>query len=284
MSNKNTRSAKDKIIIITAMIILFAVFGSALSGLYIYRENIINILNYGVWENQNDKTPARTQATAISGGVVSFSDDALNPLNPCEYFSDIIFIGDSILTGFVVCREYIEFDGEKVLRDAVVAATPGYGLNNAVSDVEFNSVNLIYNNKAMRPEEIIAERNEKYVFICLGLNDLVIMSPEKYIEKYGVLIDNIQSKTPDKIIVILSVTPLVAGQQAGSMSNDAIIKANALLLEFAIERNIPFVDWAEAIRDTDKSLINRLSSDGYCHLNVSAYNRLVEYLICHRVR
>jgi len=79
------------------------------------------------------------------------------------------------------------------LKDTTITAATGYGLNNAVSDVAVNAVNLIYNGAA---------------------------------------------KNPDKIVVILSVTPLVAGQQNGSMNNDVIASANDTLLEFAKERNL----------------------------------------------
>ena len=136
----------------------------------------------------------------------------------------------------------------------------------------------------MRPEDIAAERDEKYVFICLGLNDLVTAKVEKYIKQYWILTDNIKAKSPDKTIVILSVTPLVAGQQGGNMTNDVINRANSLLLQFAKELNIPFIDWAAAIRGEDNSLIKDLSSDGYCHLKIEAYNLLVEYLLYHPVR
>ena len=238
-NNKNT--------IFISLIALFAIFAIALTAFYINRDVIYKFLR-GT-EISDDKS--------LSGGIVPLEEYIPEPY---EYFSDIIFLGDSIMTGFDIYRDYIEFDGEKVLKNVTVAASVGYGVNNAVSYVTDNSINLIYNDKAMRPEDIAAERNEKYVFICLGLNDLVVMNAEKYIKKYCMLIDNIESKNPDKTVVVLSVTPLVARQQGGNMTNDAINAANSLLLEFATERNIPFIDWAEAVRGEDNALRKDLSS------------------------
>ena len=153
-------------------------------------------------------------------------------------------------------------------------------MRNAVSDVSSNSLNLICNEKPMKPEDIIAEKTEKYVCICLGLNDLSSISPDKYIELYKQLLDNMQTKNPGKIIVILSVTPLVSGKSGGSMNNNVITEVNNMLSELANDRDIQFIDWAKAIRDDeDNSLYENLSSDGYCHLNIEAYNRLVEFLL-----
>ena len=274
MNIKKNKTGKNpggrKIFLIIWLISLFAVFGAMLTILYINRDAVYNFL-----------FQADIPEEPISGGIVQPSD---NPPDPYEYFSDIIFIGDSIMTGFDIYRDFIEFQDETVLKNAVVAATPGYGVNNAVSEIANNEVNLYYGGKAMRPEDIIAERDEKYVFICLGINDLVIMKLDKYIEIYRQFISNIQIKNPDKIIVILSITPLVAGRSSGYINNEAVISANNILLEFAQEYNIPFVDWAESVCDTDNSLRIDLSSDGFCHLKIEAYDLLVEYLLYHPVK
>ena len=274
---KNNRNTSSKIALVIAIITVFFVFAGALTVFYINRDAVYNFLSKSAGKNQNVETPSKPDKS-IPGGLVPLSDDIPDPY---EYFSNILFIGDSITAGFDVYRDSIEFDGVNVLRDAAITAVNGYGVHNAVSDAGDNAVNLIYDGKAMRPEDIIAERDEKYVFIDLGLNDLVMMSVDKYIEIYGEMIDNIHAKNPDKTVVIMSVTPLVAGQRSGDINNDVIIKANSMLLKLAKERNIPFIDWAAAIREADNSLSKNLSADGYCHLNVGAYSRLVEYLLYH---
>ncbi|MCL2774069.1 MAG: SGNH/GDSL hydrolase family protein [Oscillospiraceae bacterium] len=237
-NSRNSGNTNSKTMLLTGIIVSFIVFAGALTIFYINRDEIYNFLRKSAGENQNSEITGKSD-NPISGGVVPLSNDIPDPY---EYFSNIIFIGDSITSGLDIYRDSIKFDGESVLKDASITATKGYGVHNAVSDVASNAVNLIYGGKAMKPEDVIAEKDEKYVFIDLGLNDLGMMTVDKYMQIYGTLIDNIQAKNPDKTVVILSVTPLVAGQQSGDINNDVIIKANDMLLEFAKEHNIPFID------------------------------------------
>ena len=257
----------DKIKLIIGLLSLFIIFAVVFTAFYIYRDDIYHFLV--------------GDGTAKIPSEIPYSD---NIPEPAEYLNNIVFLGDSIIKGFDFCRDSMIYDGEKILENVTVVASSGYGLNHAVSDVVQNSVNLIYDGKAMEPENIIAQRDEKYVFICLGLNDLSWMKVDKYIENYRILVENIKFKNPDKIIAILSVTPLVTGEKSGNMDNGVITAANNMLIELASEQGVYFIDWAAAIRDENNGLHKNLSSDGYCHLKVSAYNLLVEYLLHHPIR
>ena len=275
----------NKIALLIGLTAVFTVFACVTAAFYINRDEIYYFLNKDTNISKTDpKKIPDTQYQpdlAANGGVLPVLNSVFDP---CGYFADIIFIGDSIMFGFDGYKNSIEFEGEKVLRDAFVAASLGYGVNNAVSEIADNSINLTYGGTAMRPEDIIAKRSEKYVFLCLGLNDLGFMTVLEYINAYRILIENIQAKNPGKTVVILSITPLVAGQVSGNMDNDAIMRANDMLLEYAAGCGIQFLDWASAIRGEDNTgLSGELSSDGYCHLKVEAYNRLVKYLLEHPV-
>ena len=79
----------------------------------------------------------------------------------------------------------------------------------------------------------------------------------------------------------MSVTPLIYAGQKVRLNNRAIAESNNALLQFAKDNNIRFIDYAAAIRDSKHNLYDGLSSDGYCHLTVEAYNRLVEYMLYH---
>ncbi|MCL2814913.1 MAG: GDSL-type esterase/lipase family protein, partial [Oscillospiraceae bacterium] len=204
--------------------------------------------------------------------------DPFEPMNLSGYFKNILFLGDSIVSGLELCKDSTVVSGEKVLREAAVVAAVNYSLKNAVSEVSQNSVNLVYAGKAMRPEDIISQSDNKYVFICLGLNDFYGTPLDEYIENYGRLVANIKAKNPDKAIAVLSVTPLVAGQRHGFMTNQLITEANSRLMEFAAVEDLYFIDWAAAIRDENNALYENLCSDGFCHLKPEAYRRLAEYL------
>ena len=252
----------EKLRAAAGVFVLVAVFAAIFAAFYINRDIVYRFLRGGASENEN-------------GGRA-----ALGPSRtPSEYFSDIVFIGDSIVAGLEVCKDYAQIGGEKILKDATIIAAPSYSLSAATTEPGANAVNLIYEGKAMRPEDIIADINEKYVFICLGLNDLSWSPLDAYIENYRKLIENIRAKSPDVKIAILSVTPLVASQRESGLTNAVIAKANDRLAELAGESSVFFVDWARALQDESGALPAGLSSDGYCHLKAEAYVRLVEYLI-----
>ena len=203
--------------------------------------------------------------------------------DPYEYFGNIIMLGDSMTTGFDLYRNSIKFEGKDVLRDLTVVAVVSYGVNNALREISNNSIHPLFMGKQTKPEDIIAQKKAKYVFICLGINDIIWQQTENFIKSYATLVNNIREKSPEKIIVIMSLTPVVAGTHEGGLNNDRIMEANAALLRFANDNGIPFIDYAAALRDAQNSLPRELSSDGYCHFTIAAYNKLVEYMLNHPV-
>jgi lysophospholipase L1-like esterase len=207
-----------------------------------------------------------------------------NPVdNPREYFKNIIFLGDSVTTGFDLFREYITFNGEKVMADTTVIATKSYGVYNAAREISDKSVHPLYNGSQAMPEDIIAEKEGSKIFICLGLNDVSYKNPQTFMQRYADLINRIRKKSPNKKVFIMSVTPLTYNGQKETLNNKMIMEFNNTLIEFAAYNNIAFIDYAAALRDAGNHLYPNLSSDNYCHIVLGAYNRLIEYLVYHAV-
>jgi lysophospholipase L1-like esterase len=225
--------------------------------------------------------PPAGRSLEIQYGAVPLSETIPEPY---AYFRDIIFLGDSVTMGFDVFRGKILFGGEAVLKDTTVVAVGSYSVNNALKEISANSIHPLQGGAQTRPEDVIATKQGKYVFICLGLNDLGLMPVEDYVKNYAALISRIKEKNPDKIVVIMSVTPLVSAAQKTRLNNTNIALANNALLVYAKENSIPFIDYGAAIRDSGHNLYDEFSSDAYCHLTISAYNRIVEYLLYHPLR
>jgi lysophospholipase L1-like esterase len=203
---------------------------------------------------------------------------------PFAYFKNVIFLGDSVTTGFEQFKTKIKFNGEDVMKDTTVIAVGSYGIFNALSTISDKTIHPLMNGKQTMPEDIIATKEAKNVFICLGLNDLTWSKPESYIAAYAKLIDRIKEKSPDKNVVIMSITPVIFGHKNGSLTNDLIMAANNNLLKFAQENGIMFIDYGAAIRNEQNCLYDELSSDKYCHLTYAAYNRLIEYMLHHPIK
>jgi hypothetical protein len=227
--------------------------------------------------------PPEGRSLELQYGAVPLSE---NIPNPSEYFKNIIFLGDSVTMGFDIWRERIKFNGEAVVRDVNVIAEGSYGVYRylVAEEMANNTIHPFFNGERTAPDDIIAQMDAKYVFICLGLNDVGMLSVSNYILYYEYLINRIKEKSPEKTVVIMAVTPLVFEGQKESLNNEKVMNANNALLQFAIENNIPFIDSAAAIRDSHGCLYGDLSTDAYCHLTVSAYNRIVEYLLYHPIK
>ena len=225
--------------------------------------------------------PPRGRREELHHGIVPLSE--LIP-HPSEYFKDIIFLGDSVTTGFDLYRNRIEFNGENILGEVTVIAVASYGAFNAIKEISKTSVHPVFEGEQTYPEDIIAKKDAKNIFICLGLNDLTWAKTDKFITYYETLIKRIKEKNPDKNIVIMSVTPVVAGEHPSTLNNNIVSEANDALLNFARENNIRFIDYGAAIRDDENNLYSEFSSDNYCHLKIAAYNRLVEYMLYHPVK
>ena len=216
----------------------------------------------------------------LQDGAVPLSDTIPEPYG---YFGNIIFLGDSMTTGFDLYRGRIKYEGKDVLRDTSVVAVISYGVNNALAPISNKSIHPLFSGEQTKPEDIIAQKEAKYVFVCLGINDIIWQSTEGFVNSYSRLVGNIKEKSPEKAIVIMSLTPVVAGQTKSKLTNEKIMEANAMLLAFAKENGIPFIDYAAALRDEQDSLPTELSSDAYCHFTIDAYEKLVEYMLCHPV-
>ena len=222
--------------------------------------------------------PPEGRGLELQYGAVPLSE--LIP-EPFGYFGDIVLLGDSVTTGFDLYKERVLFSGEAVLRDVSVVAVGNYGVYNALLDI--SKVHPISNGQKMLPEDIIAQKTQKNVFICLGLNDLVWQEPEEFLDYYSTLVEKIKAKSPEKNIAVMSVTPCVDGHGRSELENGAIFEANNLLLEYAKRSGVYFIDYAAAVRDSENCLDEIFSSDAYTHLTAQAYERLVEYMLYHPI-
>ena len=122
------------------------------------------------------------------------------------------------------------------------------------------------------------------VYIMLGVNELGWPRTETFRDQYGKLIDRVRADHPDAQVVIQSILPVSAEQDAkGSyVNNRRIQEFNDVLRELAEEKNCPYLDVAEAVTGEDGCLLPELTSDGV-HLNTKGCAVWREYLMSHPV-
>lgn len=187
-----------------------------------------------------------------------------------EYFSDAVFLGDSRTEGLYLYGNMTEGDFLYA-----VGATVESVFTKPTQTTDAGKVPML---------DALADMKCGKVYIMLGVNELGWPRTETFRDQYGKLIDRVRADHPDAQVVIQSILPVSAEQDAkGSyVNNRRIQEFNDVLRELAEEKNCPYLDVAEAVTGEDGCLLPELTSDGV-HLNTKGCAVWREYLMSHPV-
>lgn len=188
---------------------------------------------------------------------------------PEEFYSDALFIGDSIMVAF---KNYSSRYKSSVTHNAQFMAKNGLAAFYALKGNEKPEKQPEFNGARKAIWENIDSANIKKVFLSLGTNDLVGVSPERTSDNIITLVNNIKEVNPDIEIYIIGIAPVYAGTNKGYLSNQNIAIFNACLEEKATALEIPFVDIAKSLKTEGGDINPNYSSDSYVHQNRAAYD------------
>ena len=122
-----------------------------------------------------------------------------------EWFSDAVFIGNSLEQGFML------WSG---LKTADIFAVQSISVANIGTDHVINAGGGTY----LTILDAMARKNYQKVFIMLGINELSWASKETFYEEYARVIDRIRELEPDAELYLQSITPVTARESATSTS------------------------------------------------------------------
>lgn len=187
-----------------------------------------------------------------------------------EYFSDAVFLGDSRTEGLYLYGNMTE--GEFLY---AVGATAESVFTKPTQKTAEGKVPML---------DALADMECGKVYIMLGVNELGWPRTETFRDQYGKLIDRVREDHPDAQVVIQSILPVSAAQDAKGtyVNNRRIREFNDVLRELAEEKNCPYLDVAEAVTGEDGCLRPELTSDGI-HLNTKGCAAWRDYLMSHAV-
>lgn len=187
-----------------------------------------------------------------------------------EHFSDAVFLGDSRTEGLYLYGNMTE--GEFLY---AVGATVESVFTKPTQTTEAGKVPML---------DALANMECGKVYIMLGVNELGWPRTETFRDQYGKLIDRVREDHPDAQVVIQSILPVSAAQDAKGtyVNNRRIQEFNDVLRELAEEKNCPYLDVAEAVTGEDGCLLPELTSDGV-HLNTKGCAAWRDYLMSHPV-
>lgn len=187
-----------------------------------------------------------------------------------DYFSDAVFIGNSLAEGFMLYSKL---------------STPDFFATKSISVVN------IYTQKAVNIGggeyitimDALARKSYGKVYILLGLNEMGY-GIDEIVRRYSGLIDDIRKLQPGAEIYLQSLTPVTKEQSdSGSIfNNDSINKLNEDLKQLAADKKLHFVYIYESLANSEGCLPSEASNDGI-HPYSKYYIQWKDYLKTHTV-
>jgi hypothetical protein len=190
------------------------------------------------------------------------------------WFADAVFIGDS--------------------------RTDGLRLYSGIRDVDFLcykglTVFELMNDKAVIDSgagkisvfQALGEKQYGKVYLMLGVNELGYYNDQGFADAYGAVVDRVRQLQPGAQIYLQSIVPVnqetcQATGQPSYITNEQIAVYNGLIETVAQERQVYYVDVAEALVDETGTLPADASADGI-HFHREGYQAWYAYLKTHTV-
>lgn len=209
-------------------------------------------------ETRADRPPAEAVPVPESGSV----EDA--------YFENVVFLGDSRTEGFFL---YSGLKTGKFLY--AVGATVESVFTKKAWDSGHGKLPLL---------DALAETEYEKVYLMLGINELGWSKAENYREQYAKLIDRVRKDRPEAVVVLQSILPVSAKQDAkgGYVNNKKILAYNEIIADLAGEKDCVLLNSAEAVTGPDGCLPAEWTFDGV-HLNPAGCRVLLDYYRTHSV-
>ena len=120
----------------------------------------------------------------------------------------------------------------------------------------------------------------------LGANGVGGLTAEQTVSYYSDFIDLVKSQHPDAIIYVQSILPIneakFAQKYNGAMTNALIDETNEAILKMTQEKQVYYLNVAEAFKDETGGLPAEDTPDGL-HFGTESYTKWFDYLKTHTV-
>lgn len=203
------------------------------------------------------------------------------------YFDDAVFIGDSATAKLQSTVEAKRGAGTGALGQAQFLTDGLLGCANTLREVgSKDSIHPKYEGEAIPLDEAVSKIGAKKVYIMLGHNDVALYGNENTVANMKTLLAKIKEKSSEALIFVQGVTPLVAGKDNNSFSNENFKAYNELLSALCTSEGYYYLDAASSLQDEAGALKPEFCSDpeqaGF-HLSEKGCEAWLEYLYTHTV-
>ena len=185
------------------------------------------------------------------------------------YFDGAVFLGDSRTEGLSL------YSGLKTgyFYTAVVATEESVFSKKNFETEDGEKVPLL---------DAVAEQDCDKIYIMLGINELGWSKVKTFHDQYAKLVDRVRADHPEAKIVLQSIPPVSAKQEAKKtyVNNARIAEYNGVIQALAEEKECYFLDVAACLTGGDGLLPKDLNFDGI-HLNPAGCKVWLNYLRTH---
>ncbi len=182
-----------------------------------------------------------------------------------SWFDDVLFVGDSRTVGL---RDYARLGKAEYFCQVGMTV---YGVLDAkCGDTNFGDTTL---------GDLLSTRSYGKIYVNLGLNECG-SSHKSIISKYRQLLDLIQEKQPDAVIIVQGIMT-VSREKAASKSYFGLDNLHALndaIASLADGDQIRYIDVNEWLADEEGYMPSNWSGDG-CHPYVAGYREWAQWLL-----
>ena len=194
-----------------------------------------------------------------------------------DYQDTLTFVGDS-LTSHLRSRGVLS-GGTATTQ---VWATKS-GMLNLNSDITSAKIICPGTEQAVTVSEAARIVQPPVLIVTLGTDwGVSYLSREEFKHCYGKLIRAVQEASPDTVLVLQSIFPVL--DSCPVLSNARIDRANEWVRELAAEYDLPYLDTQSVLKDENGALrVDYCGSDDGIHLTASAYQAVLGYIRTHPV-
>lgn len=201
----------------------------------------------------SDETSAVTVEGASETEETASTDSLVLPQYDRAFFSDDLFIGDSISTGLYL---YDYLDAENVF--AEVGLNPESALTKEVNDVTCI--------------EKAAQMQPKRIYIMLGTNGLAFMDTEYMSVKLIELVSELEMACPTAKICVVSLPPVTQAHDAeGKETMAKINEYNSKAKDICSQGGYTYVDICSKLMDGDGYFSSQYAEEDGLHFQGGAY-------------
>ena len=225
--------------------------------------------------------PSNTAVEAIAPEAkqASIIDNTLPPTEDAglSYQDALTFVGDS-LTSHLKSRGVLS-DGTTT---AQVWATES-GMLNLNSEITSAKIICPGTDEAVTISEAARIKQPPVLIVTLGTDwGVSYLSEAEFKHCYGKLIRSVQEASPDTVVVLQSIFPVL--ESCSVLSNRQIDRANGWVRDLTVAYGLPYLDTQSVLKDEGGALrAEYCNADDGIHLTRAAYETILQYIRTHAV-